>query len=207
MQSLILKIFLAYWFAAAIVIVISDFGPHWPVHNPELAEALNGSLAIHGRALIHAYESGTCTSALATINTPASALYLATPDGRIVCGNLQGAGIQKVIAYAVSSHRLTFSNDGPIQFIALPIARLGRPPYVLIVKNNNPSPSRVNRHLPGYTSISISGVVTLLLALLVAYPIRRLRHATHQIAGGDLDARLKRALPAPRRSIASSRRY
>src|ERR1700730_5090440 len=146
MQSLILKIFLAYWFAATIVIFISDFGPHWPVHNPELAEALNGSLAIHGRALIHAYESGMCASALATINTSAAALYLATPDGRIVCGDLQGSGIQKIIAYAVSSHRLTFSNDGLFQFIAVPIATPGRPEYVLIVKNHNRFPSQVYRH-------------------------------------------------------------
>jgi two-component system sensor histidine kinase CpxA len=191
MQSLILKIFLAYWFAAAIVIIIADFGPHWPVHNPELAEALNGSLAIHGRALIHAYESGTCASALANINTPAASLYLATPDGHIVCGNLQGPGIQKIIAHAVSSHRLTFNNDGSFQFIAVPIATPGRLQYVLIVKNHNRFPAQVYRHLPGSTSIAISGVVTVLLAVLVVYPIRRLRHATHQIAGGALDTRLK----------------
>ncbi|MBW8749015.1 MAG: hypothetical protein JF584_15910 [Acidobacteria bacterium] len=44
MRSLIIKIFLAYWMAAGVVIIISDFEPHRHIHNPELIDALNASL-------------------------------------------------------------------------------------------------------------------------------------------------------------------
>lgn len=61
MIRLILKIFLAYWIAAGVVIVIGDFGPHWQIHHPELSDALNSSLAMNGQLLIGAYETGRCS--------------------------------------------------------------------------------------------------------------------------------------------------
>jgi len=48
MQSLIFKIFLAYWLAAGVVIAISDYEPHRHIHNPELTDALDASLAMNG---------------------------------------------------------------------------------------------------------------------------------------------------------------
>jgi len=44
MIRLLLKIFLAYWVAAGIVIAISDYEPHRHIHNPELTDALDSAL-------------------------------------------------------------------------------------------------------------------------------------------------------------------
>ena len=60
MIRLVFKIFLAYWLAAGVVIAISDFEPHRHIHNPELTDALDGSLAINGHAILEAYEDGRC---------------------------------------------------------------------------------------------------------------------------------------------------
>ena len=46
MIRLLLKIFLAYWIVAAIIIVIADSEPHRTIHSPELNDALDSALAI-----------------------------------------------------------------------------------------------------------------------------------------------------------------
>lgn len=186
MQSLIVKVFLAYWFAAGIVIFITDFGVHSPIHTPELTAALDASLTMHGRNLIHAYQSGTCASMLSTIDSSVSSLYLATPDGRILCGDPQQQGMDKLIAHTVAARKLLTISDGLFRLIAVPITGLDGKSYVVIVKDRN----RSSRHVPGHTSLAISGVVTFFLAILIALPIRRLRRATHQIAAGNLEARV-----------------
>ncbi len=60
MIRLLLKIFVAYWVAAGIVIAISDFEPHRHIHNPELTDALDSALAMDGRSIVEAYEAGRC---------------------------------------------------------------------------------------------------------------------------------------------------
>jgi hypothetical protein len=184
MQSLIFKIFLAYWLAAGVVIAISDYEPHRHIHNPELTDALDASLAMNGRALIHAYESGTCESMLSWLHTSADSLYLAQPGGRIVCGDLHERGTETLIASALKSHKRTTSNYASFQLIALPVTGSQGVQYILLVKNHYSYALQVYGLLPGYTTIAISGVVTFFLAVLVAFPIRRLRATTYQIAAG-----------------------
>jgi two-component system sensor histidine kinase CpxA len=191
MHNLILKVFLAYWCAAAIVILISDFEPHWPTHNPELADALNASVEMQGRELIHAYQSGNCASQLSIWKGSKNNLYLTTPDGRVVCGDVQLPGLKKLIGGAAASHKLAIQTTGQTRFVALAVSDGGSAAYVLLCKNDLPRPNQVYKHLPGITSVAISGVVTLLLAMLVVYPIRRLRSATQQIAAGKLETRIK----------------
>ena len=60
MIRLLLKIFLAYWAVAGIVIVISDYEPHRHIHNPELTDALDSALAMDARSIVDAYEGGRC---------------------------------------------------------------------------------------------------------------------------------------------------
>jgi two-component system, OmpR family, sensor histidine kinase CpxA len=191
MKSLILKIFLAYWFAAGVVILISDFATRWPIHNPELASLLNTSLEMHGQILVHAYESGNCSSEFFASNGLTSRLYLSKPDGQVVCGHLQQSSIAQLVSAASASHKLMSYNHGLSRFVALPISVKGSEPYVLLLETVYNRPYQVYKHLPGSTSIAISGLVTFLLAVLVVYPIRRLRVVTREIAAGNLEARVK----------------
>jgi len=56
MLRLVLKIFLAYWIAAGVVIVVSDLEPHRENHHPQLEDALDSSLTMNGSFLTDAIE-------------------------------------------------------------------------------------------------------------------------------------------------------
>jgi two-component system sensor histidine kinase CpxA len=191
MVRLVLKIFLAYWIAAGVVIAISDFEPHRHIHNPELIDALDSSLEMNGRIITDAYEHGWCQEAQKQFNSLHDALYLATPDGQLLCG---GGSLPDVRALAVAATaqktRMT-GNYALFQLIAVPITSQRGSHYVMLFRNSYSTALQVYGLLPGYTTIAISGVVTLFLAVLVALPIRRLREAAREISMGRLGTRVQ----------------
>ncbi len=191
MIRLLLKIFFAYWIAAGLVIVVSDFEPHRHIHNPELMDALDSALAMNGRNLAAAYEAGRCQELQKLLTTRQDALYLSTPDGRMVCGGSDLSDTSKLIAKAVKQNKRITANYEWFQLIAIPIASSSGSKYVLLLKNSYSSALHVYGLLPGYTTMCISCVVTLLLGTLVALPIRRLRQAAGKIAMGRLDTRVR----------------
>jgi two-component system sensor histidine kinase CpxA len=191
MHSLVAKIFLAYWLAAGVVIVIADLQPHKLVHTPELADALDTSLTMNGRSLIDAYKSGNCTSVSGWHSQPSDGISLNSPDGRLLCGDLKTAGLQQLIADAVAGKKRTTSDFSLYQVIAVPITGPDGSVYVLLVKSHYSSVLHVFGSLPGSKTIEVSAVVTFFLAILIVLPLRRLRAAARQIADGNLSARVK----------------
>ena len=67
------------------------------------------------------------------------------------------------------------ANNAAYQVIAMPVRSDNGVSYVLLFENRYQTALQVYGLLPGYTTICISGVVTLFLAVLVVLPIRRLR--------------------------------
>jgi len=191
MIRLLLKAFIAYWIAAGVVIIISDFEPHRQIHNPELTDALDSSLLMNGWVLIDAYRTGHCRAAQRLLTTARNAMYLATPDGHLVCGTPEISDVSGLIAACVKNRKRTTANFALFQLIAFPVVSREGQNYVLLFKNSYSSALHVYGFLPGYTTIYISLVVTLFLAILIALPIRRLRQAAGQIAMGQLDARVR----------------
>ena len=55
--------------------------------DPELTDALDSALAMDGRSIVDAYEGGRCDAFQRLHTTAQNALYLATPQGSVVCGN------------------------------------------------------------------------------------------------------------------------
>jgi len=82
MVKLVFKIFLGYWLAAGVVIIISDIEPHPHIHTPQLMDALNASLAANDRTILRTYESGRCQSDLTWLNTEANGV---SGDARRSC--------------------------------------------------------------------------------------------------------------------------
>lgn len=191
MIRLLLKIFIAYWIAAGIVIAISDYEPHRHIHNPELMDALDGALAMNGRSLVDAYEGGRCQQVQKLVNTSRDGLYLATPDGRVLCGDPAVGDLPKLIAAVVKQKKRMTANYERFQLIASPVTSPHGTSYILILKNSYSTALHLGGMLPGYTTVCISCVVTLLLGFLMALPIRRLRQAAGQIAMGRLDTRVR----------------
>jgi two-component system sensor histidine kinase CpxA len=190
MIRLILKIFLAYWIAAGVVILIGDFGPHWQIHHPELSDALNSSLAMNGQLLIGAYETGRCSQVTDLLIKKDDALSLAAPDGSRLCGDLDVSDERALLIASAKSRKRMTANHALFQLIAMPMRSSAGKDYILLLKSRYRSALQLNGVLPGYTTIAISCVVTVFLAFLVALPIRRLRTAAREIATGKLGARV-----------------
>jgi two-component system, OmpR family, sensor histidine kinase CpxA len=198
MVRLLLKIFLAYWVAAGVVILVLDFEPHRRIHNPELMDALDSALAMDGRTLADAYESGRCGEVQQRLTSSRDGLYLASPEGRLLCGDPGIADASRVITAAAQHKKRMAANYKRFQLIASPITSPSGKKYVVLLKDSYSTAIQAYGLLPGSTTIAISCVVTLFLAVLMALPIRRLRKTAGQIATGRLDARVKWGLPTAR---------
>src|ERR1700722_10122491 len=96
MIRLVLKIFLAYWIAAGVVTLIV-FEPHRQMHYPELAAALDASLAMNGRLIADAYEAGRCPQVQELLGTKSNAFSITTSDGRFLCGDPGIAGEKSLV--------------------------------------------------------------------------------------------------------------
>jgi two-component system sensor histidine kinase CpxA len=189
MFRLVLKIFLAYWIAAGVVIFVVDFEPHRQIHHPELVDALDSSLAMNGKLLVAAYEGDRCSQVENVLSTKYDALAIAAPDGTFLCGDPGVFGQKALVVAAAKNRKRMTTNHALFQLIASPFPVHGNY-YILVLKTSYSSALQVYGLLPGYTTIAISCVVTVFLAFLVALPIRRLRKAAQEIATGKLDARV-----------------
>jgi two-component system sensor histidine kinase CpxA len=198
MQSLILKIFLCYWIAAGIVIVVIDLRPHEQMHRLEVTEALATALRIHTHALLQAYEAGGCAAAAPLLSRSDSdsdsdsedTMDLASPDGTVLCSPAPASGLKSLIESASNSKHPIATNFRKFQVVALAVSSPSGKPYVVLLRSTFTTPIPFGLVL-GTTTVIISGVVTLLLAMLIAVPIRRLRCAARDIANGRLEARVQ----------------
>ncbi len=190
MIRLILKMFLAYWIAAVIVIAIADLEPHAHMHTPQLMDAVDSGVELSGRMMGEAYEAGRCKQLQTTLSTSLDKLTLVTPQGQILCGDLIVPEMLDLATSAARGKKRVTANYPSFQLIALPITSGAGTHYVVLMKSHYSSALHMNGYLPGYTTIAISVVVTVLLAVLVALPIRRMRSAARAIAMGKLDARV-----------------
>ena len=198
MARLLLKIFLAYWLAAGAVIIVSDFGPQKHIHNPALNDALNSALSINGRMIVDAYENGRCTRAQQLFTDSHDGLFLAAPDGRLLCGDPSVSNLPNLVVSAIRKNKRVTATYKWFQLLAVPVTSPRGSRYVVVLKNQYSTALELYGLLPGYTTITISCGVTLFLSLLMALPIRRLRKAAGQIALGRLDTRVKWAVPTAR---------
>jgi two-component system, OmpR family, sensor histidine kinase CpxA len=189
LRSLILKIFLCYWIGAGIVILVIDLSPHEQMHRPEATAALAAVLRIHARTVLQAYEAGGCGAAGALLSDADNTLGVASPDGNILCSPAVGSNLRSLIERAAVSSQPIATNFRTFQVVALGVLSPSGKPYVLLLRNRFATPIFFGV-VPGSTTLVISAVVTLLLAMLIAIPIRRLRSAARDIANGRLEARV-----------------
>jgi two-component system sensor histidine kinase CpxA len=117
-------------------------------------------------------------------------MILATDAGTMVCPVEAGDDLHFLMKRAASSGVPIAINFHRFQVVALKISSPSGKPYLLLLKSKYSFPL-LSGLVPGGTTVVISAIVTLLLGLLVAVPIRRLRHAARDIANGRLEARVK----------------
>jgi two-component system sensor histidine kinase CpxA len=190
MRSLILRIFVCYWIAAGIVIVVSAIGPHEQMHRPEATAALTSSLHMAGRTLIASYEAGGCATTHAPVSLRGDQVYIATPQGKILCDTpppADYANLAKRAGHAKSPVADTYRD---FQLVAISDTGSHGTPYVVLLRSGNTVPFDAFGLAIGPTTIWISVGVTILLGVLMALPIGRVRKAARAVANGRLDTRV-----------------
>jgi two-component system sensor histidine kinase CpxA len=187
MWGLIVKIFVCYWIAAGIVLAVSDAVPHGQLRRQEAIRALSAALQFEPRSVLVAYQSGGCAAALPLMVGAVNHMFLALPNGSILCGQDPGLSVQSLIAEAKNSKVPVAVNHNTLQMLAVPSTSPNGQQFILLLEYRIP---RFLWFWPGPTTMIVSGVVTLFLAFLVAVPIRRLSSAAQHIANGRLEARV-----------------
>lgn len=191
MHSLLLKIFLAYWVAAGVVIIAADLQPHKLIHTPELSDALDSSLGIVGHTILESYHAGECARVAQWHVAPSDAIELVSAEGKPLCGDLSPSGLEDLVAQSANGGRRVARDFARYQVIAVPLGTAEHSRYVLLLKSGYTSAVQVFGFLPGIRTLEISIVVTLFLAVLIVLPLRRLRAAARRITDGDLAARVE----------------
>ncbi|HZP06354.1 MAG TPA: ATP-binding protein [Terracidiphilus sp.] len=188
MIRLIVKIFLAYWLAAGLVIVAVNIRPHQHMHIPELTDALYASLDHDALLALQSYRAHGCTSDFGQADPSTSLIGLAKADGTILCGNFALRAMQSAVTSAAHSGRIAVSSYRDFQVVAFPMPEDKSLVFLLLSRYR--SPLQFYGTLPGNITFEVSLVVTVVMALLVALPIKRLRAMAHEIGLGNLDARV-----------------
>lgn len=186
MLRLILKILVVYWIVDFAVFFVLPR----QIHHGELIDALNSSLAFNGRFIADKYEGGRCPTIQNAVATSVDMLFVATPDGRFLCGAPSVSGIGKLVMAAAHSGKRAAVNYTLFQLIAYPVMSSSGKSYVVLLKTNFSSNLERYGILPGYPAIGISFAVSVVLSIFAVFPIRKLRTAARSIAMGKLETRV-----------------
>jgi two-component system sensor histidine kinase CpxA len=187
MWSLVVKVFFCYWIAAGVVIAAFDVFPHGHLPRQQAITALKAVLRFESRPVLTAYQSGGCAAALPLMTSTSDQMFLALPNGNILCGKDPGFSVQSLIAGARNARDPVVIDRQSSQLLAFAATAPSGKPYIVLLDY------RIPPHLwfwPGPATFAISGVVTLFLTILIAVPIRRLSSAAQEISNGRLDVRV-----------------
>ncbi len=192
MKSITLKMFLSYWVIMIGVNIVSDLvAPEQMRRYSLIREAIRSAMRILGQQEVDAYEIHGCGEGTQYALASGDVLYLADINGRMLCGDI---GLPRLDSLAVrlrGSKSVMGHRFDTFQVVATATkGRSGRE-YVLFLKS--PYISKVNLLtwlFPGPTTVAVSCAVTLVFAILLTFPLRRLRTATRQIASGNLHVRV-----------------
>src|SRR5579872_4372760 len=110
MIRLIVKIFLAYWLAAGLVILAVNFGPHQHMHIHELADALYASMNHDAEIVLRNYSQGGCTPEMLRPDRTGSRIGLASSDGTVLCGSFSQKDTSPLVREASQSKRIEVSS-------------------------------------------------------------------------------------------------
>jgi two-component system sensor histidine kinase CpxA len=191
MIRLVLKIFLAYWLAARVVLFFQNVVPHEQFYEFKDTAGFDSSLTMNGKLVIDAYENSRCSAIEKLLNYKNDGLAVAAADGRTLCGDSELSHDMALITAAVKSGKCMADRHALYQLIAEPVRSSTGKEYVVLLRDGFGSLHSIYSFFPGYNSMLISCVVTLCLTFLVALPIQSLRKAAQEIAMGNLDARVR----------------
>jgi two-component system sensor histidine kinase CpxA len=192
MQSITLKMFLSYWIIMMGVNVASDLiAPEQMRRYSLIREAIRSAMEIPARQELDAYEAHGCGAGRQDTLASGDVLYIADTNGRALCADTGIPGLDSLAAKVRGSKSVMARRFNSFQVVATSIKGGSGREYVFFLKSRYTSKVTVlNWLFPGPTTVAVSCAVTLVFAVLLTLPLRRLRTATRQIAMGNLDVRV-----------------
>lgn len=196
MRSLAVKIFLAFWLIHAVIFVVLAFLPDTGGAGRFATEVRrDGRVAA---SLLEQLGPAGCTTFLDAVEQRAGVrLALLDARQRVVCTAAGGVDPLVEGRLRAGPDVLSETVDGRHLAVA-PVEGPSGSTYVVTGVTPARSGGRPGqRPFPTtllVTAIVVSGVVCLLLARYMAYPLGRMRQATQRLAAGDLEARAGAAM-------------
>jgi two-component system sensor histidine kinase CpxA len=196
MRSLFLKIFLSFWLAQALFLVLAilvtlAFRPQSDIQR---WEAMRENFA---RAAAQAYEQGGAEEAREYIDETGKAAhiraFLFDEHGQEVTGRPTPRWAPALAGGQLQRPRDWWFRLGPEPFVKQATAGPSGKSYTLVAEvSQSPPVLFVRSRVPGLgmlIAVVSSGLVCYLLAGYLTSPVTRLRTATQKLAAGDLSAR------------------
>jgi len=194
MKSLFLRIFLSYWLAQALFMVLAimiatALRPSREVSNLQSEEATFLSESVQ------TYKTGGETALWKYLRnlreTHHARFFIADETGRDLLGRTPDAWVRRAQLGEMRTAESFWGRLGPPEFLRSSMTTPDGHRYTLVIELPGAGPSgRFGPHaLPIFIGILSSGLVCYLLARYLTSPIVRLRAATQKLAEGDLAAR------------------
>jgi len=203
MRSLFLKIFLSFWIAQALFVVLAILVTMALRPSNEIANLQAQEPKFLAEAL-QAYQTGGETAAWRYLRSVHEAqhvrLYIFDEKGRDLVGRKPAAWVEHARRGEMRGADSFWGRLRPVQFLRASMTAADGHLFTVIVELPEQRSMFGPHGLPGVgilIAILTSGLVCYLLAKYLTSPIMRLRAATQKLASGDLSARA--GLPQARR--------
>jgi two-component system sensor histidine kinase CpxA len=195
MRGLFFKVFIILWIAQSLIFVISTaliVRHHFD--SPDVVfDALRTGLRNEGAESAAAFEAGGCDAMRAYAGARDQAIALLDPKGQNLCSV---AGAQNSWTEEITGN-ISDKQVGQEHVWSLPVTSSSGKRYIFLLSRPH-IPQKENwgqdlRHfsfpqLP--VAIVVGGLTTFVLVLVVTRPVVRLRKAAHELAQGNLGARV-----------------
>jgi two-component system sensor histidine kinase CpxA len=195
MRSLFLKIFLSYWMALALFLVLAILATlaMRPAENSSLHAQQNKLLADTLQAYQSGGEEGARRFAHSVRDSQHARLYLFDEQGRELLGHNPPEWILRVQRGQIHTADSWLGRLRPVQFLRPSMTANDGRRYSMVIELPPEPHGLFGAHgVPGLgilIAVLSSGLVCYLLARYLTAPIVQLRVATQKLAAGDLTAR------------------
>jgi signal transduction histidine kinase len=223
MRSLFIKIFLWFWLAmtlsgiALAVIAITQIGPAAQRRHllaEERSQLMSQALTLYGHTALAIFErdgrAGLRDFAARLKRSTGVDISLFENGNEVLSGPVIPPAMRDLAAGALQTGRVQALAGNGRYLLALPLP--GKRGHTFIIAGDWPDfPFRQRRpRIPFTRGLGLRLVVSLIIGGIICYglawhltaPIRKLREATHQLAAGDLTARVGKEIGQRRDEIA-----
>jgi two-component system sensor histidine kinase CpxA len=198
MRGLFTKIFLCFWIAQSLTVVISTILilQHHFVRPDQTMDAFDASLAAEAASTARVYEQQGCSGVEQYANTIHQTIYLANAAQQLQCVSAE-TSYASILGRSSTTPNIQSAQIGEHYVWSKAVTSAGGQKYIfLLVRPTRQRPEGLVGDLWHFAfpqlpvTIVVFGASTFILVLMLTRPIARLRAAAGDLAKGELSARV-----------------